>query len=114
MISSVAQSLEKYMDVLAARQKVVSSNIANADTPGYRTKDLDFQQEFQNLMKGGTFSPTPQEVTGLRINNDGNNVNLDREARMLSEDAIRFSLASNLAKTQLRILKSAIQDGQSS
>ena len=111
MIESIAQSLEKYMDVLAARQKVVSSNIANADTPGYRTKDLNFQREFQDLMEGGA-PGSPSEVTGLRINNDGNNVNLDRESRLLAENTIRFSIASNLAKGQLRMLKSAIQDGQ--
>jgi flagellar basal-body rod protein FlgB len=111
MIESLAQSLEKYMDVLAARQKVVSSNIANADTPGYRTKDLDFQHEFQDLMSGGSAPGAPSEVTGLRINNDGNNVNLDRESRLLAENSIRFSIASNLAKGQLRMLKSAIQDG---
>ena len=112
MIQPISQSLEKYMDVLAARQKVVTSNIANADTPGYRTKDLDFQHEFQDLLNGGEAPGAPSEVTGLRINNDGNNVNLDREARLLSENAIRFSIASNLAKGQLRMMKSVIQDGQ--
>jgi flagellar basal-body rod protein FlgB len=112
MIESIAQSLEKYMDVLAARQKVVSSNIANADTPGYRTKDLNFQREFQDLMEGSGAPGSPSDVTGLRINNDGNNVNLDRESRLLAENTIRFSIASNLAKGEFRTLKSAIQDGQ--
>jgi Flagella basal body rod protein len=37
MVDAVAQSLKKYMDVLAARQKLVASNIANVDTPGYKT-----------------------------------------------------------------------------
>ena len=34
------------MDLLSARQKLVASNIANVDTPGYKTKDIDFQFEF--------------------------------------------------------------------
>ena len=50
MVDSVSQSLERYMDVLAARQKLVTSNIANVDTPGYKTQDLDFQSEFNNLL----------------------------------------------------------------
>ncbi len=113
MVDSVSQSLEKYMDVLAARQKLVSTNIANADTPGYHAKDVDFQTEFQSRLQGAT-SITPQEVSGLQVRNDGNNVSLDREARLLSENSIRFSTASNLLKSQFRILKSAIHDGQAS
>ena len=112
MVDSVSQSLEKYMNVLAARQRLVSSNIANVDTPGYRTKDLDFQTEFNNLVNGTSSAPSSKDVTGLRIKNDGNNVNLDREARLLAENSIRFSAASNLMKGQIRMIKSAIHEGQ--
>jgi flagellar basal-body rod protein FlgB len=112
MVNSVTGSLEKYMDVLAARQKLVAANIANADTPGYRTQDIDFQTEFKNRLDG-TPNIGGQEVSGLRVKNDGNNVSLDREARLLSENSIRFNAASNLMKGQLRMMKSAIHDGQS-
>ncbi len=74
------------MDLLAARQKIVASNIANADTPGYKTKDMDFQFEFMSLVKGGT--PNVNEVSGLPTKNDGNNVSMDREARLLAENAV--------------------------
>jgi flagellar basal-body rod protein FlgB len=115
MVDSVPQSLEKYMDVLAARQKMVASNIANIDTPGYKTQDVDFQTEFAKLLNGtSSGSIQAQEPTGLRVKNDGNNVDIDREARLLSENSIRFSAASNLLKGQLRMLKSAIHDGQGS
>ena len=100
------------MDLLSARQKVVASNIANADTPGYKTKDLDFQASFQSALAGST--PQPSEVNGLAVKNDGNNVSLDREARLLSENALRFNIASNLVKGQLRMLKEAIQEGKTS
>lgn len=99
------------MDVLAARQKLVASNIANVDTPGFKTKDLDFQSEFQSLMQGMSSGPAPQEVSGLKVKNDGNNVSLDREARLLSENSIRFTAATNLIKGQFRMLKSAIKEG---
>jgi flagellar basal-body rod protein FlgB len=114
MVNSVSFSLEKYMDVLAARQKLVASNIANVDTPGFKTKDIDFQSEFQSLLEGVSSGPAPREVSGLKVKNDGNNVNLDREARLLGENAIRFNAASNLMKSQFRILKSAIKEGQGS
>jgi flagellar basal-body rod protein FlgB len=112
MVTPVSSSLEKYMDVLAAREKTVTSNIANVDTPGYKTKDIDFQSEFQSMLQGSSSGPAPQEVGGLRVKNDGNNVNLDRETRLLSENSLRFTAATNLLKGQFRMLKSAIKEGQ--
>ena len=100
------------MDVLAARQALITSNIANIDTPGYRTVDLNFQQEFQGLLDGEESSGFPLEVTGLRIKNDDNDVNMDRELRLLAENSIRFSAASTLAQGQIALLKSAIDNLQ--
>ena len=97
------------MDLLSARQKLVASNIANADTPGYKTKDIDFQFEFMSLTQGA--SPNVMEAPGLVVKNDGNNVSMDREARLLAENALRFNLASNLMKAQLKMVASAIQGG---
>ena len=111
MLDSVTGSLERYMDLLSARQKIVASNIANADTPGFKTKDLDFQSEFASALSGS--QPQASEVAGLPVKNDGNNVSLDREARMLAENAMRFNLASSLIKEQVRMVKDAIQEGKS-
>ena len=112
MLDSVAGSLEQYMSLVSARQQLVTSNIANADTPGYATKDIDFQSEFQNAMFGS--KPAVVDVQGLTMKNDGNNVNLDREARLLSENALRFTVASNLLHSQIKIVHMAIDGGGSS
>jgi flagellar basal-body rod protein FlgB len=58
MLSRLSDTLERYMDLLSARQKVVASNIANADTPGYKTKDIDFQSEFRSALGGATRNPS--------------------------------------------------------
>ena len=58
MLSHLSDTLEHYMDLLSARQKVVASNIANADTPGYKTKDIDFQSEFRSALGGAARSPS--------------------------------------------------------
>jgi len=108
----VTNQLAHYMDLLSARQKLVVSNIANIDTPGYRAKDIDFQAEFQSLVQGK--SPDVIDPPGLVVKSDGNNVSLDREARLLSENALRFSVASNLMKNQLKTVESAIKEGASS
>ena len=109
MLDRVAGQLERYMDLLSARQKLVASNIANADTPGYLTQDFDFQAEFRSAAGG---APQVSEVAGLKVKNDGNNVSLDREARLLAENALRFQVASQLMKTQIRAVRSAIQEGK--
>jgi flagellar basal-body rod protein FlgB len=97
------------MTLLSTRQKIVASNIANADTPGYKTQDIDFQSELQSTMTG--LPPTKVEVAGLRVKNDGNNVNLDRESRLLAENAMRFNIASNLLRSQLKLVRTAIDGG---
>ena len=111
MLHRMAVNLERYMDLLGARQKLVASNLANADTPGYKTQDLDFQSEFQSALQDP--SGRAIEVTGLKVKNDGNNVNVDREARLLSENALRFNIASQLVRGQIRSLRNAIQEGKS-
>ncbi|MGA3028972.1 MAG: flagellar basal body protein [Bryobacteraceae bacterium] len=112
MLDGVASSLEQYMTLLADRQKLVAANIANADTPGYKTKDIDFQTEFRNALEGAP--PNVVEVQGLGVKNDGNNVSLDREARLLAENDLRFNIASSLLRGQIRTLKLAIEGGGSS
>jgi flagellar basal-body rod protein FlgB len=109
MLDAISGQIERYMDLLSFRQKLVASNIANADTPGYRTRDIDFQTEFQNAAAG---EPHVDGVDGLPVKNDGNDVILDREARLLAENALRFQMASNLMRAQLRLVHSAINEGQ--
>ena len=107
-MDAVSTSLERYMDLVSMRQKLVSSNIANADTPGYKTQDLDFQASFRSMLDGGT--PKELAVPNLTTRNDGNNVDLDREARLLAENALRFNVASSLVKSQIQQVKSAIKE----
>jgi flagellar basal-body rod protein FlgB len=110
MLDPLAGKLEHYMDLLSARQKLVASNIANADTPGYKTRDIDFQTEFSNAAAG--FAPNVIEARGLTVRNDGNNVSIDREARLLAENDLRFNIASNLLRDQIRSVKQAIEEGK--
>src|SRR5580698_7257732 len=99
------------MDLLSARQKLAASNIANVDTPGYKTKDIDFQHEFMSMVNGQ--QPQTINAGGLTEKPDGNNVSVDREARMLAENAMRFNVASNLLRSQINQVKEAITGGAS-
>ena len=110
MVDRVSQQLEKYMDLVATRQKLVAANIANADTPGYRTKDIAFQMEFQTLEQGE--KPRVVEVPDLKVKNDGNDVSLDREARLLAENNLRFTFAEATLRDRIKEVRSAIQEGK--
>jgi flagellar basal-body rod protein FlgB len=112
MLENAGVGIERYMNLLSASQKLVASNIANVDTPGYRTKDVDFQSELASQF--GSLEPTTVEVSGLKTKNDGNNVDMDRESRRLSENALRFAVATNLARSELQTIRSAIDEGKTS
>jgi flagellar basal-body rod protein FlgB len=107
-IGSVGSDIERYLDLLSKRQQLVASNIANADTPGYRTQDIDFQTEFAAALQGST-AVQVREVSGLTVKNDGNNVSLDREARLLAETALRFRLGVQLLKGEVEDIRKAMQ-----
>ena len=109
MLNPIADRIENYLSTLTVRQRVTASNIANADTPGYKTKDVDFQSELNGAVDGST---PIVEVQGLKVKNDGNNVSLDREARNLAENALRFQVATNFLQAQIRGVRAAIQEGR--
>jgi len=112
MFQGLDSNYERYMSLLTERQKLVASNIANADTPGYRTKDIDFQSEFARAVDGGS-EPTVIEPQNLPSKTDGNNVDLDREARLLAENAMRFQIATNFVRSDISTIRLALQDGKS-
>jgi len=111
MLEAMSADLARYLDLLSARQKLVTANIANADTPGYKTQDIDFQFEFVSLVKGQ--DPQTIQAQGLKEKPDGNNVDLDLEARLLAENAMRFNVASTLLRGQIKSVQQAIQGGGS-
>ena len=103
------------MDLLSIRQKAVASNVANVDTPGYRTKDVDFQYEFlSSLNDSKPLQETVEivEPNDLLAKNDGNNVNIDREMRLLAENSMRFRMVSTLARGEFKAIKNALSEGK--
>jgi len=97
--------LERLLDVTAARQRIVVENIANVDTPGYRTRDLDFRAA---LSEAGSLNAL--EVRGLVERPDGNNVDLDREGLLVAANQMQYRLGTQLLRTEFRRILSAIQE----
>ena len=103
--------LGRYLTYLSERQEVIASNIANADTPGYKTLDAEPPTDFSAALQEARDGVV--EVPGMTARNDGNNVSIDREARLLSETTMRFNLATQLLRSQLKGIRSAIEEGRS-
>ena len=115
-------TLETFLRLTESREKAVSANMANIDTPGYQTKDINFEDEMKRALNGtlsqsadgsggAEFNPVAQEVPGLMERPDGNNVSLDREGLLMSETQLQYQIGIQLIKHQFHQLLSAISGG---
>jgi len=125
--SSVTDLLFQQLNFRGERQKVISSNIANIDTPNYKTKDLKFKNQleksnqeaqlklvrtnskhFQLMDNSSKSSMKLYEVKGLEEQNDGNNVNLDTQMGNMSKNSIMFNALQNSIKKDALWFKTVI------
>lgn len=96
--------LDKAADASWLRNEVISNNIANVDTPGYKRKDVQFESYLKTAVAGGdsldesvnnldlnTLNPTTYtEYPGLSYRYDQNNVDIDTESAELAKNQIRY------------------------
>jgi len=107
--------LQRYLDVTSMRETLVTTNLANVDTPGYHTRDVDFRGELQRAMNGedtSLTSPFVMPVRGLIARPDGNNVSVDRESLLLAEVQLQFKAATAVLRTEFAEINTAIREGQ--
>jgi flagellar basal-body rod protein FlgB len=108
------QLLQGYLKVTSDRQQLIASNIANVDTPGYHTKDINFQAAMQQATDEGNdvqLMPASSEVEGLPERPDGNNVNIDRESLLMGETQLQYQMGVQLIKAEFHRLLIAIKEG---
>jgi flagellar basal-body rod protein FlgB len=120
-------ALSRFLDVDVARLKLITSNLANIDTPGFRTCDLDFRAELERAgaessgsergrfsyasYTPATYSPVVRRVRGLLERPDGNNVSVERESLSLAETQMKFNLGVQLLKDEFHTVSQAINSG---
>lgn len=119
--TAMTEALGRFLDVDVARYNLIATNLANIDTPGYRTRDLDFRAELEHAaaedsgLAGAqlaSFSgPVAHPVRGLMERPDGNNVSMERESLLLAEAQMKFNLGVQLLKDQFHIIAMAINSG---
>jgi flagellar basal-body rod protein FlgB len=111
------QMLERFLNLTAFRQQLVASNLANVDTPGYRTMDINFRSELERAMAepgGATLDPQVYEVPGLPQRPDGNNVSVDRETMLLGQTQLQFQTAVQLWRAEMSTMITAVSEGSKS
>lgn len=109
MLGNTGLELGNYLTYLTRREEVIASNIANADTPGYKTRDIDSPGDFSSILHSAALTV---EAPGLPSRNDGNNVSIDREAKLLAENSLRFNLATQMLRGEFKDIRSAIEEGR--
>lgn len=114
--SAEIQALARFLDVSATRAELITSNLANIDTPGYRTRDINFRQELERAsgeagLEYAAARPAVVEVRGLASRPDGNNVSLEREGLLLAETQLRFQVGVQVLQAEFHRILSAIKEG---
>ena len=119
---------EVSMRLRAQRQQVLASNLANADTPNYKARDLDFRTALESALSAPSGSvrlmqtnaahlPTEAALaipeTKLRVATqnslDGNTVDMDVERAAFAENAIQYEVSVSLAHNRIKGLRAVLQ-----
>jgi len=120
--------LRKSLDFQSQRHLLISSNISNLDTPGYKAKDIDFKSQLVEVMGKGSdlkmattnskhMGPSMMALKGLQpvpfvlpdaAKSNGNNVNIDKEMMKLAENQIDFNATVQLMSKRGSTVRAAI------
>lgn len=117
--------LNEALNASSMRQQMVSSNISNVNTPGYKAKRVDFEDTLKRVMDGSgmtsthtkhfgasdvsSVTPEIKEQTGNRINEDGNNVAIDTEMAELSANTIYYQALSTQMNNYYSNIRSVLR-----
>jgi flagellar basal-body rod protein FlgB len=130
--------VQRSLDAASVSHKVISDNLANVDTPGFKRSEVIFGDKLKRAMEARAkaqeslaasktdnrhlaFDPAPElssvemEVktdltTSLR--NDGNNVDIDREVSLLAQNTVWYQTLAQITQMQFSGLKTAISEGR--
>jgi len=119
----VSGILESLLDKTHFRHRILTSNVANVDTPGYRARDVDMKNTFKGeVLELMTTNPShirlisEKSETKSKIMtetsspwNDKNNVELDLEMAKMTENSLLYEAGVKLLSTRFRMFKNAIR-----
>lgn len=122
--------LKKALDFQSQRHLLISSNISNIDTPGYKAKDIDFKGALRTALGAGEglalqtthrrhIGPNKEDIRGLQAEpfsepdaakSNGNNVNIDKEMMKLAENQIAYNATIQMMSKRGSTIRAAISE----
>jgi flagellar basal-body rod protein FlgB len=129
-IDNMLQFHQTALKLREARQELLASNIANADTPSYKARDIDFASALQGAMSGNTgrlplATTTPSHLGGttgetimgapvmyrkaLQPSADGNTVDMDVERAQFADNALRYEASVKFLSDKVKDVLTALQ-----
>jgi flagellar basal-body rod protein FlgB len=110
--------LERSLDLRSLRHSLITSNIANMDTPNYKAFDLIIEDELRKANEAETgnrraeadlVEEEPSVASALFPGADGNTVDVDREMAKLSENSLMYNAMAQILSKKLSSMQNAIQ-----
>lgn len=112
------QLARKLLDAAVLRQEAIATNIANAETPGFRRLDVnaDFATQLKARVAAGDFAQTAdlvrphlsEDSTARSVRPDGNTVEIERELLAMNRNAVEYDFLSDIVSNNIKQLKLAI------
>lgn len=117
------QNLERALDASWLRNDVISQNIANVDTPGYKRKAVQFEEFLNDEMKTGRIAQGTSKASssGIQIvedpqdtsyRSDGNNVDIENEMALLAANSLRYNTMIQRMNGDFQKLRNVIRGGR--
>ena len=130
-VGRTVQVLSRSLDLRSQRHAVISSNLANMDTPGYKPLELTFEKELQEALgQGGpqpirthrhhlpgsadeaaTIQPRLRQHRDYALGNGSYQLDLDREMARLAQNSVAYEVTAQLIARKLAGLRLAINEG---
>lgn len=107
---------EQALKLRIQRQEILASNIANADTPNYKARDLDFAAALKEALAGSGESAVPEKAepqvlyrTQVQPSLDGNTVDMDVERAQFADNALRIEAELTFLTERIKTMLAAIR-----
>lgn len=108
----LSDQLARYLDLAVTETKLIASNMANVDTPGYQSQGFEFEAEMRKALAGVDAERSVpvhvHAVDGLISRPDGNNVSMDREGLNLADAQLKFKAGVALLRLENQRVMDAI------
>ena len=105
-------NLQNALDRATQRQALLTNNLANVNTPGYKRRDMDFNITLKEEMGGGDLVPAGADGSSGALRLDGNGVDLEKEVMSIAETELRYQALTDMTADYFSQMKNVIREGK--